>query len=177
MMYKTILTTYLIDVLNHKFVKVRSTIESLFQWMVTGANLFIDLYCVLTVRTNTDFVTTTSSLLQRVMKLIPLFKSVCNITAANNNDPDLASPITTLNIWHHDLAAEANSSDNSRSQRSYPKAGLIFRSSSFQLSNGTSPATTPMREEASGNYRILRWGLVVSALLYEVLLKFSIWMR
>jgi len=82
---------------------------------------------------------------------------VCDITAASNNDSwelawnTLAFPTTTINIWPHDLAAEVNSSDNSRSQRSYPKAGLIFRSASFRLNNGISPATTPTGEEAPGN--------------------------
>ncbi|XP_021933530.1 mucin-17-like isoform X3 [Zootermopsis nevadensis] len=61
-----------------------------------------------------------------------------------------AGSVRALSQKFQQAAAEANSSDNSRSQRSYPKAGLIFRSSSFQLSNGTSPATTPMGEEASG---------------------------
>ncbi|XP_069694945.1 mucin-17-like isoform X3 [Periplaneta americana] len=59
--------------------------------------------------------------------------------------------VRALSQKFQQAAAEANSSDGSRPQRSYPKAGLIFRSASFRLNNGTSPATTPTGEEAPGS--------------------------
>ncbi|XP_049853193.1 microtubule-associated protein futsch-like isoform X2 [Schistocerca gregaria] len=57
--------------------------------------------------------------------------------------------VRALSQKFQQAAAEANSSDNSRSQRCYPKAGLIFRSASFRLNNGCSPVTTPNSDPGS----------------------------
>ncbi|PSN39577.1 hypothetical protein C0J52_21875 [Blattella germanica] len=57
--------------------------------------------------------------------------------------------VRALSQKFQQATGEANSSKSSRSQQSYPKAGLIFRSSSFRQSN--SPATTPTEEKDPGS--------------------------
>ncbi|GLH11985.1 Uncharacterized protein GBIM_16674 [Gryllus bimaculatus] len=57
--------------------------------------------------------------------------------------------VRALSQKFQQAAAEANSSESSRTQRTYPKAGLIFRSASFRLNNGHIPVSSPTEEQAT----------------------------